>query len=106
MRISNPCRICLVQPMCNKMCPEREDLGRTYLKICQTLSLVLLFMGALLITIMFDDNKRVVKIVAIILFTTSFISIITQLILREIRKTNKRMFERRFGEHRVYGFER
>ena len=73
MRISNPCRICLVQPMCNKMCPEREDLGRTYLKICQTLSLVLLFMGALLITIMFDDNITVVKIVAIILFTTSFI---------------------------------
>ena len=106
MRIINPCRICLVQPMCNKMCPEREDLGRTFLKICQTLSLVLLFMSALLITIMFDDNKRVVRIVGIILLTTSFISVISQLVLRAIRKTNKRMFERRIGEHRVYAFER
>jgi hypothetical protein len=106
MRISNPCKICIVQPMCNKMCPEREDLGRTYLKICQSLSLVLIFMGALLITIMFDDNREVVKKVAVILFTTSLISIITQLILRGIRKSNKRMFERRFGELRVYGFER
>ena len=106
MRISNPCRICIVQPMCNKICPEREDLGRTFLKICQILSLVLVFISALLITIMFDDNREVVKIVGIILFTTSCISIITQLILKGIRKTNKRMFERRFRDHRVYGFER
>ena len=106
MRLLSPCKNCIVQPMCNKICPDREDLKKTYLKIIHTLSIFLMFITSLLIVIIFDGNKPAIGIIGLIQFFGSGISIILQYVLKEIRKTNKQMSERRFGEHRVYGFDR
>jgi hypothetical protein len=87
------------------MCPEREDLGRTYSKVCQILTIFLVFMSSLLMIIILDDNRTVVKIVATIQFSTAIISIIAQIILGRIRKTDKRL-KGGVKRYRVYGFER
>jgi len=107
MKITNPCRICIVKPMCNRICPDREDLGKTYLKVCQILSLGITFICIIsILTAFIDLNTMISKIVNIALFFTAVVSIACQLILRNIRKTNEMMFKRRFKKKRVYGFDR
>jgi len=105
MIIRDPCKGCIVQPMCRDICPDRDQLGMTYKKVINVLAITSIFFNIFLVSvIVLNYSRGVIVIMGVILFILSVGSIIFIFKLIKVKKTNERKFERRFS--RVYGFER
>ena len=95
MRLLNPCKKCIVQPMCSEICEQRHEMTYSYGKILKVLPYPNIVFIGICITLLFDDHRWFLRLNSICLLTVSMIQLIFYIMERRIKIANIVKFQGR-----------